>query len=102
MKRRTFLTLAASAAAAPSKAGQLQIATFQVDATPNIGDPLCFALCQAASRIDDRLTARGIMLLNAGPPIVLCAFDWVEIASRGYDEICQDLATAAGTTVDRV
>ena len=100
MKRRTFLALAASSAIARSS--QLQIATFQVDATPGIGDPLCFGLCEPASRVDDRLTARGIILLNAGRPIVLCAVDWVEIASRGYDQICEDLAKASNTSADRV
>jgi hypothetical protein len=102
MKRRTFLTLAASSALAQNTNKQLRVATFQVDATPNIGDPLCFGLCEPASRVDDRLTARGLILLNAGRPIVLCAVDWVEIASRGYDQLCNDLAKAAGTSVDRV
>lgn len=102
MNRRTFLAVATSGAVAHSRSAQLQIATFQVDATPAIGDPLCFGLCEPARRVDDRLTARGVILLNAGRPIVLCAIDWVEIASRGYDQICQDLAKAAGTGVERV
>ena len=102
MKRRTFLAFAASGAIARPSSAQLRIATFQVDATPSIGDPLCFGLCEPASRVDDPLTARGVILLNAGLPIVLCAVDWVEIASRGYDQICEDLAKSAGTTVDRV
>ncbi len=102
MNRRTFLALAASGAIASHASQQLRSATFQVDATPDIGDPLCFGLCQPASRVDDKLTARGMVLLNAGPPIVLCAVDWVEIASRGYDEICADLAKAANTSTDRV
>jgi len=102
MKRRTFLALATSTAMARPSAEPLRIATFQVDATPPIGDPLCFGLCEPASRVDDRLTARGLILLNAGRPIVLCAVDWVEIVSRGHDEICEDLAKAAGTSVERV
>src|SRR5438445_5017420 len=102
MKRRTFLSLATSGVMAHAGTRPLQIATFQVDATPPMGDPLCFGLCHPASRVDDRLTARGVILLNAGHPIVLCAIDWVEIASRGYDQICEDLAKAAGTGVDRV
>ncbi len=102
MKRRTFLALAASGTLAHPSGAQLHIATFQVDATPPMGDPLCFGLCEPASRVDDRLTARGVILLNAGSPIVLCAVDWVEIASLGYDQICEDLAKAAGTSVDRV
>ena len=102
MKRRSFLALAASAASAGADTKPLQISMFRVDATPPLGDPLCFGLCQPASRIDDPLTARGLILLNSGRPIVLCAVDWVEIASHGYDQICQDLAQAAGTSVDRV
>ena len=80
MNRRTFLALAASGAIASPAGAQLGIATFQVDATPDIGDALCFGLCQPASRVDDRLTARGVVLLNAGPPIVLCAVDWEGLA----------------------
>ncbi len=102
MNRRTFLALTATGAIAGPAGKQLSIATFQVDATPDIGDPLCFGLCQPASRVDDRLTARGVILLNTGRPIVLCAVDWVEIASRGYDQIRADLAKAADTSIDRV
>ncbi|MCX6619652.1 MAG: hypothetical protein NTY38_00955 [Acidobacteria bacterium] len=102
MNRRTFLAAAASPLAMQPASRPLEIATFRVDVTPRMGDPLCFGLCQPASRIDDPLTARGLILFNAGAPIVLCAFDWVEIAGRGYDLIRNDLAKAAGTSPDRV
>jgi hypothetical protein len=48
------------------------------------------------------LTSRGVVLIGADKPIVLCAVDWIGIASGGYDEWRQALADAAGTTIDRV
>jgi hypothetical protein len=48
------------------------------------------------------LRARGIVLLGAGEPIVLCAVDWIGIANEGHDAFCQALARAAGTSPRRV
>jgi len=53
-------------------------------------------------RVVDPLCARGIVLLADGPPIVLCAVDWVAIANRSHDVWRDALAEAAGTTRDRV
>jgi len=53
-------------------------------------------------RVDDPLTARGIVLLSDEKPIVLFAIDWVGIANGGYDLWRETLAKAAGTTPDRV
>jgi len=47
------------------------------------------------------LRARGIVLLGAGEPIVLCAVDWIGIANEGQDVFRQALAEAAGTTPQR-
>jgi len=80
-------------------AGPLQIAVFQTDATPPLGTPVAYAL---ARKIDDPLSARGIVLLGAGQPIVLCAVDWIGIANGGHDVWRERLARAAGTSVDRV
>ena len=44
------------------------------------------------------LRARGIVLLGAGEPIVLCAVDWIGIANEGHDLFREKLAIAAGTT----
>lgn len=83
-------------------AATLHVATFQADVTPPIGAPLCDALVQPADSIVDPLSARGIVILGAGEPIVLCAVDWVGIGNGGYDAWREALARAAGTTVDRV
>jgi hypothetical protein len=48
------------------------------------------------------LRARGIVLLGAGEPIVLCAVDWIGIANEGHDAFCDALARAALTSPNRV
>ena len=80
----------------------LRIATFRCDATPPLGTPLCEGLVMPALRVDDPLTARGIVLLGAEKPIVLCAVDWVGIGNDGYEAWRRALAEAAGTDPRRV
>lgn len=80
----------------------LAIATFQADVTPPLGSPLCDGLVPVADGVDDPLSARGIVLVGSGQPIVLCAVDWVGIGNAGHDEWRAALAKAAGTTPDRV
>jgi hypothetical protein len=82
--------------------GSLSVATFQVDATPPLGSPLCDGAVKPAKEIGDPLSARGIIILGNGRPIVLCAVDWVGIANGGYDRWRSALAEAALTTADRV
>lgn len=96
-----LLTLATSAAVAQESAipAALQVAVFQVDATPPLGTPVAYAL---ARKIEDPLSARGIVLLGVGKPIVLCAVDWIAISNGGHDVWRDSLAQAAGTTADRV
>lgn len=84
-----------TAAAAPP----LRVAVFQTDATPPLGTPVAYA---DARKIEDPLWARGIVLLGAGDPIVLCAVDWIGIGNGGHDLWRQQLAAAAKTSVDRV
>jgi hypothetical protein len=97
-----LVALSSLVAAHGSGAAPLEICTFQCDATPPLGSPLCFASVEAAKEIVDPLTVRGIVLLGAGEPIVLCAVDFVGIANSGYDTFREALAKAAGTTADRV
>lgn len=80
----------------------LAIATFQVDATPPLGSPLCGGAVPPARAVVDPLSCRGVALLASGGPVVLCAVDWVGIANEGHDVWRRDLARAAGTTADRV
>lgn len=80
----------------------LKIAVFQADMTPPIGAPLCDALVPPAKEIVDKLLARGVVLLSADKPIVLCAIDWVGIGNGGYEAFREVLAESAGTTRERV
>jgi hypothetical protein len=80
----------------------LRIAVFHADVTPPVGTPLCDALCKPAKEIVDPLSARGVVLLGAGQPIVLCALDWVGVGNSGHDTFRAELARAAGTTTQRV
>ena len=78
----------------------LRLATFDVDATPPIGSMMAYD--PVTNHWDLGLRARGIVLLGAGEPIVLCAVDWIGIANGGHDAFRNELAKAAGTTPSRV
>jgi hypothetical protein len=84
------------------EAKPLAVCTFQVDATPPLGSPLCESAVPPAREIVDPLSARGIVIYSDGAPIVLCAVDWVGIGGGAYDAWREELAKAAGTSVDRV
>lgn len=83
-------------------ATELRITTFNVDATPPIGSPLCNGAVKSAKEIITPLTSRGVVLLGAGKPIVLCAFDWVGIANESHDAFRAAMAEACDTTPERV
>lgn len=94
-----FASIAPWSAFAAEKPATLQVSVFHSDATPPLGTPVAYAL---ARKIEDPLSARGIVLLGAGKPIVLCAVDWLGIANGGHDAWREGLAEAVGTTIDRV
>src|SRR5437868_6878043 len=78
----------------------LKLATFDVDATPPLGSAMAY---DRVVRIDDlTLRCRGVVILGAEQPIVLCAVDWIEIANEGHDAFRNELAKAAGTVPGRV
>lgn len=78
----------------------LRLATFDVDATPPVGSAMAY---DPVKRVDEMtLRCRGIVLLGADAPIVLCAVDWIGIANEGHDAFREALADAAGTTQERV
>ena len=109
MRRREFLAssllalpMGCAVVRGPGPA-PLRIATFKADVTPPLGAPLCHGSVQPAKRIDDPLTARGIILLPGDqPPIVLCSVEWVAIANAAHDAFREALARAVGAPVGRV
>jgi hypothetical protein len=81
-------------------AAEFRVATFDVDATPPLGSMMAY---DRVLRQDDLpLRLRGIVLLGAEKPIVLCAVDWIGIANDGHDAFREALAKAAGTSRQRV
>ncbi len=91
----SFVILHSSFAAEP-----LRLATFDVDATPPLGSAMAY---DPVKRVDDlTLRCRGVVILGAEQPIVLCAVDWIGIANEGHDAFRAALAGAAGTFSARV
>jgi hypothetical protein len=81
-------------------AESVRLATFDVDATPPLGSAMAY---DPVKRVDElTLRCRGIVILGAGQPIVLCAVDWIGIANEGHDAFRAALAEAAGTVPARV
>lgn len=80
----------------------LRIATFNTDVTPPLGVPLCHGNVKPAAEIVDRLSARGIILLGAGEPIVICVYDWLGISNQAHDLCRAEIARAVGTSLARV
>jgi hypothetical protein len=81
-------------------AEKLRLATFDIDATPPVNSWMAYD--RVTNTWDLGLRARGIVLLGAQEPIVLCAIDWIGVANEGYDEFRRQLAAAAGTSPNRV
>ncbi|MCX6992912.1 MAG: hypothetical protein NT011_07190 [Kiritimatiellaeota bacterium] len=80
----------------------IKIATFQSDATPPLGSPLCMGLVKPVKKIVEPLLARGLVILGNEAPVVICTVDWVEIRNSGHDYWRKVLAEAADTTIERV
>lgn len=104
--RTFFLSCAVLAGSLLNSVGQesLRLSTFVADVTPPIGSPLCNGNIKPASRIEETLTARGVVLIPGGEakPIVLCVADFVGIYNASHDAWRASLAKAAKTTPDRV
>ncbi len=84
----------------PSSTSALRVATFDVDATPPVGSLMAYD--PVTNHWELGLRARGIVLLGAGEPIVLCAVDWIGIANEGHDAFRGALARAVATSPRRV
>jgi hypothetical protein len=84
---------------APARAGDLKAGVFAVDASPPIGSPMAY---DPAKEVTHPLSCRGVVLIGAGEPIVLCAVDWIGIGNDGHAEFRRALAEAAATSAGRV
>jgi hypothetical protein len=80
----------------------LHLTTFQSDATPPLGHPLCGGWIEPVRGVDDPLRVLGVVLLGVGAPVVLCAVDWCGLRNEANRAWRQALAQAANTTRERV
>jgi hypothetical protein len=87
---------------AAAAAEDLRLARFSADVTVPIGHRLMGVLPVKAREIVDPLSARGLVLLGAGEPIVIAVVDWCEIRNDAYARWREGLAEAAGTRPGRV
>jgi hypothetical protein len=94
------ISRAAEATAGESPAASLRVSTFDVDATPPVGSFMAYD--PVVGKWEMGLRARGIVILGAGDPIVLCAIDWIGIANEAHEVFKAALAGAAGTMPARV
>ncbi|TWT75172.1 hypothetical protein [Allorhodopirellula solitaria] len=100
------LSISPASAAADKASGDqpphdsLSIAKFDIDATPPVGFVMAYDRVRAVGELG--LRCRGIVILGAGQPIVLCAVDWIGISNQSHDAFRERLAEAAGTTPERV
>jgi hypothetical protein len=85
--------------AASADGGSLKVGTFDVDASPPEGSPLAY---DPNKKTLIPLSCRGVVLLGADKPVVLCAVDWIGIANDGQTLFREALAEAAGTTPNHV
>ncbi|MCE5311073.1 MAG: hypothetical protein LLG20_25830, partial [Acidobacteriales bacterium] len=100
MRRSLCLLMLTLSAIACGK--NVQVATFSADVTPPLGCPLEMGVIEPAREIVAPLSARGIVIMGAGKPLVLAAVDWIGIANSGHEQWRKALAEAAHTTPDRV
>lgn len=86
---------------APAKLSRnaLRVGLFDVDASPPIGSLMAY---DPVKGVEVPLSCRGVVLLGAEQPIVLCAVDWIGISNDGHKIFREALADAAGTTAERV
>lgn len=76
-----------------------RVGVFAIDASPPLGSPLAY---NPTKEVTTPLTCKGVVLLGAEAPIVLCAIDWIGIGNEGHAAFREELAKAAGTERDRV
>ncbi len=101
MNRRLLLVLllVVASPALTRAAEPLRVGVFDVDASPPLGSMMAY---DPTKGVETPLSCRGLVLVGAGQPIVICALDWIGLANGGQTLFREKLAAAAGTVPERV
>ena len=103
LSRSLLISLAVAASSvclsAAPKSGP-RVATFKVDATPWMGEPLIWVAPTA--KVLDPLLAKGVVIEDGANRYVLCSLDWCAISNSTHELFRRKIAAAAGTNVSRV
>jgi len=84
-------------------AGPLRVGLFSVEVSPPLGHPCMGGGISPVVSYDDQLEAKGILFVYADqPPVVAVSVDWCEIRHDAHDAWRKSIATAVGTTPERV
>jgi hypothetical protein len=95
-----FHALAQQGTNKDSMKGQLKLGTFDIDVTPPVGHDLAYD--PMVSSWEMGLRAKGIVLTGQDKPVVLVSLDWIGLYNGSHGEFRRALASAAGTTPDRI
>ena len=99
--KRLLAILLLALTSAPLGATEFSIATFSADVTVPLNHGMMGGLWKSES-IADPLFAKGIVLLGGEKPIVFVSIDWCEIRNDAFDRWRDVLATASGSSRERV
>jgi hypothetical protein len=80
----------------------LQATVFATDITPPLGDGVGIGFMPETLSVEHSLSARGIVLRDAGGTYVLCALDLCGLCNDSYDLFRERIARAAGTQPSHV
>lgn len=86
----------------PLGAADVELATFQVDVTPPLGEGPCLGFMPLVQRIEHPLELRGLLIRAAGDVYIVAAVDYCGICNSSDATFRERLAQAAQTTSDRV
>jgi DNA-binding beta-propeller fold protein YncE len=87
---------------ATATAAGLEVATFSVDITPPLGQPVGLGFIPILKTAEHPLLARGILLQDSGVSCVICTLDWMEVHNESYDFLRNSIGEAAGVPASHV
>lgn len=100
--RKPLLTLFVTLLTAlPLFGAGIQVATFECDVTPPLGQPI-YSSFKPLAEVEHPLLAKGVILDDGTTRCVLCAVDYCELCNDAFAVVRDAIAKAAGVDPSRV